>query len=170
MLGDLASALFGEILTLLGDVRGAMIAFQLARYRGRRWLLKRLGPRSTVHIGRLPAGLTPRMLVVTRLLHVFSFEWASCTAGLTRMRASTFVVVTTVRRVIGITVRLCQPRDSRWAPPHHSGLELAWHHLDDVSADGRAGTSNAKSRLLRDPRGYDRRNYWPGAAADSCSS
>jgi len=87
---------WGWILTLLGDVIGALIAFQLSRYLGHRWLLQRLGPKATVHIERLQAGLTPRMLLATRLLPVFSFEWVSYAAGLTRMRASTFVVVTTV--------------------------------------------------------------------------
>lgn len=87
---------WGWILTLLGDVIGALIAFQLSRYLGHRWLLKRLGPKPTVHIERLRAGLTPRMLLVTRLLPVFSFEWVSYAAGLTTMRASTFIIVTTV--------------------------------------------------------------------------
>jgi len=87
---------WGWILTLLGDVIGALIAFQLSRYLGHRWLVKRLGPKATVHIERLQAGLTPRMLLVTRLLPVFSFEWVSYAAGLTRMRSSTFAVVTTV--------------------------------------------------------------------------
>lgn len=86
---------WGWVLTLLGDVIGALIAFQLARYLGQRWLLRRLGSNATVHIERLQAGLTPRMLLVTRLLPVFSFEWVSYAAGLTTMRASTFVVVTT---------------------------------------------------------------------------
>ncbi len=87
---------WGSVLTLLGDIIGALIAFQFARYLGRRWLLRRLGPKPTVYIERLQSGLTPRMLLVTRLLPVFSFEWVSYAAGLTTMRSSTFVAVTTV--------------------------------------------------------------------------
>lgn len=95
---------WGSVLTLIGDEIGALVAFALARRFGRRWLRARFGGARFARIDHAASVIGPRSLFVARLLPVFSFEWVSYGAGLTRMSVRSFAVATFAGMLLPVTL------------------------------------------------------------------
>ncbi|MGE3857648.1 MAG: TVP38/TMEM64 family protein [Dehalococcoidia bacterium] len=96
--------MWGAALTLAGDGIGALVAFTLARRLGRDRLRRRLSTDRTAYLDALEVALTPRTLLVMRLLPVFSFEWLSYAAGLTSMSGRRFLAVTMVGTLVPVVL------------------------------------------------------------------
>lgn len=105
----LAGLLFGPVLgtayAFTGAMTGAVAAFLIARYAARDLVASRV--RKNERLMRLDAGVERqgwRMLVITRLVPVFPFNLQNYAYGLTRVRLSTYTLVSGVCIVPGVAV------------------------------------------------------------------
>jgi uncharacterized membrane protein YdjX (TVP38/TMEM64 family) len=103
--GLLFGALLGTAYAFTGAMIGAVLAFLVARYAARdivsSWVQR------NERLRRLDAGVERqgwRMLVITRLVPVFPFNLQNYAYGLTRVRLSTYALVSGVCIVPGVAV------------------------------------------------------------------
>lgn len=84
------------ILSYIGGLVGAAIAFLLSRQYGLRVFKRWLGRKSMTYIEQIQPLLNWRVLFVLRLLQSNLFDWISYAAGLSDMSFKTYIYVTAV--------------------------------------------------------------------------
>jgi uncharacterized membrane protein YdjX (TVP38/TMEM64 family) len=103
--GLLFGAFLGTAYAFTGAMIGAVLAFLVARYAARDLVSSRV--QRNERLRRLDAGVERqgwRMLVITRLVPVFPFNLQNYAYGLTRVRLSTYTLVSGLCIVPGVAV------------------------------------------------------------------
>ncbi len=105
LMGALAfGPIWGTVYTSVGSTLGAAAAFLTARYAARNMVENWLGENETFQ--RIDRGVEKqgwRMLMVTRMVPLFPFNLQNFAYGLTRISLGTYVVVSWVCMIPGIT-------------------------------------------------------------------
>ncbi len=87
---------YGTVYTLLAGLIGAGINFWIARWLGRKFLLRWLGPGNLTRVDALAVHNGWLVLCLTRLVPGFNFDLISYAAGLTAMSFFSFTTATLV--------------------------------------------------------------------------
>jgi len=93
--GMLFGPLLGGIYSLIGGLIGAIIAFSIGRFLGRA-VVKLLLGKTLLFCDRCTNSYIGRIILITRLLPIFSFDLISYGAGLTSISLRAFVVATAI--------------------------------------------------------------------------
>lgn len=116
--------ILGTLYTLAGGITGGVICFLLARRFGRPWLERRVNRGTMDYIDRLALNIGARLLLITRLVPVFGFEWVSYAAGLTRMRLWTFTIWSLLGSILPV-LAITYVGDQLDTDPRKSAVVLA---------------------------------------------
>jgi uncharacterized membrane protein YdjX (TVP38/TMEM64 family) len=152
--GGLAFGLvLGTLYTLAGAMIGATVNFFLARWLGRGFVERRVGSQAMAQIDAYAERMGARLIFITRLFPLFSFDWVSYAAGLTRMAYRSYALASLLGMVAPVVaivyvgdVLLTHPGRSAAA---FTGL-VVWSALPAVAilvwAGGRALHRRARDR------------------------
>ena len=91
--GILFGPFWGVVYAIVGATCGATLAFLTGRYLGRDWLAKRLQHSQLRHLDEQVAVHGWKVLAFTRLVPLFPFNLLNYAFGLTRIRLSTYILV-----------------------------------------------------------------------------
>jgi uncharacterized membrane protein YdjX (TVP38/TMEM64 family) len=112
--GMLYGPLWGTVITWTGAMLGAYLAFGLARWLGRPFVLARVGERHRVMVDRWAAEQGGPALLFSRLLPVISFNLINYAAGLTTISWWTFTWATALG-ILPLTCLMVLMGDGIWS-------------------------------------------------------
>lgn len=112
--GMLYGPLWGTVITWTGAMLGAYLAFGLARWLGRPFVLARVGERHRVVVDRWAAEQGGPALLFSRLLPVISFNLINYAAGLTTISWWTFTWATALG-ILPLTCLMVLMGDGIWS-------------------------------------------------------
>jgi uncharacterized membrane protein YdjX (TVP38/TMEM64 family) len=112
--GMLYGPLWGTAITWSGAMLGAYLAFGLARWLGRRFVLAMLPERQHAAIDRLATRRGGALLLLSRLLPVISFNLINYAAGLTAISWWTFSWATAIG-ILPLTCLMVVAGDRLWS-------------------------------------------------------
>jgi uncharacterized membrane protein YdjX (TVP38/TMEM64 family) len=112
--GMLYGPLWGTVITWTGAMLGAYLAFGLARWLGRPFVLARVGERRRVVVDRWAAEQGGPALLFSRLLPVISFNLINYAAGLTTISWWTFTWATALG-ILPLTCLMVLMGDGIWS-------------------------------------------------------
>ncbi len=128
--GMLFGPLWGTVITWVGAMLGAALAFGLARWFGRPFVDAVMDDRHRDAVGRWAQRQGVGVLLMSRLMPLISFNVINYAAGLTPIRWWTFLW-TTGLGIVPVTTLLVVTGDQAWNGEGH-----AWIYLVAVAAAG----------------------------------
>lgn len=123
--GGLAfGTLLGTVYTMLGGMLGATVNFYVARRLGRHFVERKLGKQAMDQVDSLADRMGFKLILLTRLIPLFNFDWVSYAAGLTKMRYGSYAVSSAMGMLLPV-IGIVYVGDVKLEHPGRSSLVFA---------------------------------------------
>ena len=144
----------GTVYTMIGGMLGATVNFYVARWFGRGFVERRLGQQAMAQIDAMADRMGAKLLVLTRLIPLFNFDWVSYAAGLTHISYRTYALASAAGMLLPV-IGIVYVGDVKLTHPGRSNLVftalVVWSALPVVVFLAWVGLQ-ALHRRVRRPR------------------